>query len=245
MMLPASARPALRRLRGTAAALLVIAVAAPAAGTGGGMGAPLPYPFAETEGWTRAAPHLSVNGLPMQVTVAILPKSRDAVAREFRRQWGEPLFAQAGGDALALSRRLHDRFLTVSLSPVDPRHTRAIVSAVRIADLEPATMPRLWDRMPAGSQLVTDTHSQDLNVMSRYVVYTNQASLDVNRDFLIGTLAERSLALEREQPDPRGKERLMLTFGSDSGAQAMAVLHREGQRSVTAVNLTDRLESLQ
>lgn len=205
--------------------------------------APGVYPFSD-DGWTRLAPSLSVNGLPMDIRVAVLPESPQQVAAQFRNAWGEPLLSQRDGSSVALSRALKAHFLTVQLSPADGGHTRAVVSAVSLDALRepgPANRPV---PMPAGSQLITDTQSRDLDTVSRYLVYANQSSLTVNRDYLVQSMAGQQLQLQREQQAalPQG-EGLMLMFTGPS-AEAVAVLHRRGQDSVATVNLTSRLETM-
>lgn len=237
-----------RRVAATALFAICLWAAGPGLATElaafGDNAAPQVYPFAE-DGWTRLAPSLSVNGLPMEVRVVILPENPQQVATRFRIAWGEPLLSQRSGSSLALSRALTEHFVTVQLSPADGGHTRAVVSAVSldaIGEPGPANRPV---PMPAGSQLITDTQSRDLDTVSRYLVYANQSSLTVNRDFLVRSLAGQQLQLEREQRAALQQgEGLMLMFAGPS-AEAVAVLHRRGLDSVATVNFTSRLETLQ
>lgn len=189
---------------------------------------------------------VTTNGIPMRMQGFVANAKPEQLADWFRQNMGRPLVENTVGGKLILGRAQGEHYLTVQLEPAGSG-TRGLVAVSHLkaaqdtqAQTQAATN-RWMSRLPSGSQLMTQTVSEDAGKLSTYRVVVNSHSQETNSERIKSMMREDGLAFEREAaadagaagrrgPSPGGKT----LFFKSSDKEAMAVIYRDpaGQTAV-------------
>ena len=193
---------------------------------------------------------VSVKGLPMRLRGFVSKLAPQTVAQRFRQSMGRPLVENTMGNKLVLGRAEGAHFVSVQIEATGGSGTRGIVSVTQLKTALDAAgttreSARRWlDRLPAGTRLVSQMESTDGPRLSKHLVVTNTQSESLNRDRLVGLMADEGLSFERESSaGDRNQGRLM--FFTGAGKEAIATLHVDGDGQTTVVfNIVVTLERM-
>lgn len=199
---------------------------------------------------------VTLNGMPMRLQGFLSELNPHAAADAFRQLLGKPLVETTQGGKLVLGRAQGEHYLVVQIEAAGSG-SRGIVAVSHLkaaGERQAATQAeaqRWLDRLPAGSRLLSEMESEDAGRMARQLVFTNAQSEPLNRDRLVGLLAEEGFRLDREgKPEETNgstrDERLAdsrLLFFKGTRKEATATLHRDDSgRTTTVLNIVTTLE---
>ncbi len=139
---------------------------------------------------------LRLNGVPMRIQRVLVAQPPQAVARQYRAALGARHAAQRMGGRLVLAQGRDEHFITVSIRPLAPGVTEALVSVADAREARLAADRPRGLRLPADSAVLSDMESVDAGKRSRQLVLSNAHSIAANRDAL-----ERELAARGMRPD--------------------------------------------
>ena len=199
---------------------------------------------------------VTLNGMPMRMQGFVSELAPRAVADAFRQAWGKPLVESTQGTKLILGRAQNEHYLVVQIEAA-AAGSRGVVamSDLRAANerqaVSQAEAQRWLDRLPAGSRLLSQMESEDAGRLSRHLVFANAQNESLNRDRLVGLLAEEGFVLDREgSPGEHaaaapaawpGGARLLVFKGARK--EATATIHRDANgQTTTVLNFVHSLE---
>lgn len=201
---------------------------------------------------------LSMNGMPLRITVFTSTARPAALVQWFRASLGQPLTLDTIDGKTILGRQEGKQYITIQLQAAGSG-TRGLLA---VGDIAGALRNRMqsqesegrWaTRLPVGTRILNRMQSRDGNRQSDYLVASNGHSEQVNVEALSALLGEDGLVLERDAPaDPTavarssafaplpaaahpatGGGRTLFYRGRDK--EAMAVIARDEQGNTALV----------
>lgn len=209
---------------------------------------------------------ISMNGMPLQITVFTSTERPAALVQWFSASLGQPLTLDTIEGKTILGRREGNFYITIQLQAAGSG-TRGLLAVADIAGAlrnraqSQESEARWAARLPVGTRILNRMQSRDGNRQSDYLVASNRHSEQVNVEALSALLGEDGLMLEREAPAdlavvagssafvPRraaahpatGGGRTLFYRGRDK--EAMAVIARDAQGNTALV--ISRIHSLE
>lgn len=189
------------------------------------------------------------NGMPMRLKGFTAAAPVEELAEWFRRRLGQPLVENRVGENLVLGKANGDYYLTVQLVAAGHR-TRGVAAVAHLKgqaneDVAGAGGTRWRQRLPAGTEIVSQLASEDKGRRSLHLIAINDQSEEANAETLIASLRGDGLQLERAsrvadapaspQASRLGDARLLFFKGAGKEGMATVARNREG-RTVIVLN---------
>lgn len=171
---------------------------------------------------------LRLHGAPMRIQRVLTAQRPDAVARHYRAALG-PRYATAQlQDRLVLSQGRDDYFITVSIRPLGPKLTEALVSIADAREARQAAGRPLGFNLPAASVVLSDIEADDAGKRSRQLVVGNAHAITTNIDVFTRELAARGMHADGPPLRRSAAEHVQFYKGEHREAQ-LIVMRRDGQ----------------
>lgn len=171
---------------------------------------------------------LRLYGAPMRIQRVLVAQRPDAVARHYRAALG-PRYATAQlQDRLVLSQGRDDYFITVSIRPLGPKLTEALVSIADAREARQAVGRPLGFNLPAASVVLSDIEADDAGKRSRQLVVGNAHAITTNIDVFTRELAARGMHADGPPLRRSAAEHVQFYKGEHREAQ-LIVMRRDGQ----------------
>lgn len=177
--------------------------------------------------------------------VSALPPQR--LAESFAQSLGEPLARTAlpGGRGIVLGRPQPDGYLTVQITEAGSG-ARGIVALASMAHETPgggaaADVRRWLERLPAGTQMLSDKSSRDAGRLWRQRVLANAAIPEINRNVLEHVMREYGLRLRHASKTRDGEALLFTAPGREAVA---AILRRADGSSTIVLDTIDNIDNM-
>lgn len=137
-----------------------------------------------------------LNGVPMRMQRVLTSQPAAEVVRHYREAFGPRHATERLPDRLVLSQGREDHFITVSIRPLAPGVTEALVSVADAREAGRAAGRPLGFRLPADFAVLSDMESLDDGKRSRQLVLSNTHAIPTNLQAI-----SRELALRGMRPD--------------------------------------------
>ncbi len=169
-----------------------------------------------------------LNGVPMRIQRVLAAQRPDALARHYRTALGSRYAAAHLQDRLLLSQGRDDYFITVSIRPLGPKLTEALVSIADAREARQAAGRPPGFNLPAASVVLSDMESVDAGKRSRQLVVSNAHAIPTNVDAFARELATRGM--QPDGPPLRRGAAEHVQFYKGGGHEAQLILvRREGE----------------
>ncbi|MFN3751595.1 MAG: hypothetical protein ACK4SR_09490 [Thiobacillus sp.] len=139
---------------------------------------------------------IRLNGIPMRMQRVLTARQAQEVARHYRDALGSRHASERLPDRLVLSQGRGDYFISVSIRPLAPGLTEALVSVADAREARRAVGRPLGLRLPAESAVLSDMESVDGGMRSRQLVLSNTHAIPTNL-----LAISRELAIRGMRPD--------------------------------------------
>lgn len=168
-----------------------------------------------------------LNGIPMHMQRVLTAQAAAEVARHYREAFGPRYAFERLPDRLVLSQGRGDYFVTVSIRPLAPGLTEALVSVADAREARRAVGRPLGFRLPADSAVLSDMESVDDGMRSRQLVLSNTHAIPTNLQAISRELALRGMRPDGPPLRTTESEHAQLFRGDGREAQ-LTVLRRDG-----------------
>ena len=168
-----------------------------------------------------------LNGMPMRMQRVLTAQAAAEVARHYRDAFGPRHAFERLPDRLVLSQGRGDYFITVSIRPLTPGVTEALVSVADAREARQAVGRPLGFRLPADSAVLSDMESVDDGKRSRQLVLSNTHAIPANLRAISRELALRGMRPDGPPLRTTGSVQAQLFKGDGREAQ-LTVFRRDG-----------------
>lgn len=175
-----------------------------------------------------------LNGIPMRMQRVLSAQPLRELTRHYRDALGPHHAFERLPDRLILSQGRDDYFITVSMRPLAPGLTEALVAVADAREARQGTGRPLGLRLPADSTVLSDMESVDDGKRSRQLVLSNTHAIPTNLDAIARELALRGM--RPDGPPLRQSESVHAQLFKGGGREAQLSLVR--RESATEIVLT-------
>ena len=173
-----------------------------------------------------------LNGIPMRMQRVLTAQAAAEVARHYREAFGPRHATERLPDRLVLSQGRGDYFITVSIRPLAPGVTEALVSVADAREARRAAGRPPGLRLPAESAVLSDMESVDGGMRSRQLVLRNTHAIQTNLQAISRELALRGMRPDGPPLKATASEHVQLFRGDGREAQLTAFRQDGGTRIV-------------
>lgn len=173
-----------------------------------------------------------LNGIPMHMQRVLTAQAAAEVARHYRDALGSRHASERLPDRLVLSQGRGDYFISVSIRPLAPGLTEALVSVADAREARRAAGRPLGFRLPADTTVLSDMESVDDGKRSRQLVLSNAHTIPANLRAISRELALRGMRPDGPPLRTTGSEHAQLFKGDGREAQLTVLRRDDGARIV-------------
>lgn len=177
-----------------------------------------------------------LNGIPMRMQRVLTAQTPEDVARHYRAALGPQHAAERLPDRLVLSQGRDAYFITISIRPLAPGMTEALVSVADARAARQAGGRTLGFRLPADSVVLSDIESTDAGQRSRQLVLSNPHPIPTNLDALSRELAARGMRPDGP-PLRKSESGYAQRFKGDQREAQLVLVRRQGETRVVLTTL--------
>ncbi len=172
-----------------------------------------------------------LNGIPMRTQRVLIKRQPEDVARHYRDALGPRHASERLPDRLILSQGRDEYFISVSIRPIEPGVTEALISVADSREAKKLAGRPLGFRLPVDSALLSDLESVDAGKRSRQLVLSNTHSIPSNLVALSRELAARGMRPDGP-PLRQGTAEHVQIFKGDRREANLTLVHRAGETRI-------------
>jgi hypothetical protein len=195
---------------------------------------------------------VNVNGLWVRLQGFVSTRPPEEIISAFRETLGRPFVENSIYEKKILGRSTEKFYITIVVEPA----LSGSKGTIAISDLgtfskdhesENRLRTKWLDRFPVGSAIVSRLRSRDGGKSAEHLVIVNRHGDALNREALVSLMREDGYVLERETAAGSGKKNILSVSVSNGSTfyftaphkEAMAVVTRDGDKTVIVLNLVD------
>lgn len=168
-----------------------------------------------------------LNGILMRMQRVLTAREAEEVARHYRDALGPRHASERLADRLVLSQGRGPYFITVSIRPLAPGLTEALVSVADAREAKETAGRPLGFRLPVDSVVLSDMESVDAGKRSRQLVLSNAHAIPANLGAFSRELAARGMRPDGPPMRQSKTEHVQLYKGDKREAQ-LTLVRRAG-----------------